>query len=61
MTEKPHIVSVIIPCHNEEESIARVLKGFHKGMLAKEAFHFDLIVIDNNSTDRTAEIAEQVR
>jgi glycosyltransferase involved in cell wall biosynthesis len=59
MTAKRHSVSVIIPCHNEEESIAKVLKGFHKGMLAKEAFHFDLIVVDNNSTDRTAEIARQ--
>ena len=59
MTAKKHIVSVIIPCHNEEESIAKVLKGFHKGMLAKEAFHFDLIVVDNNSTDRTAKIAKQ--
>jgi dolichol-phosphate hexosyltransferase len=56
---KRHSVSVIIPCHNEEASIAKVLKGFHKGMLAKEAFHFDLIVIDNNSTDRTAKIAKQ--
>jgi glycosyltransferase involved in cell wall biosynthesis len=28
-------------------------------MLAKDSFHFDLIVVDNNSTDQTAEIAEQ--
>lgn len=59
MTTRQHVVSVIIPCHNEEESIAKVLKGFHKGMLAKEAFTFDLIVVDNNSTDQTAAIAEQ--
>src|ERR1039458_6608096 len=54
-----HIVSVIIPCHNEEASIANVLRGFHKGMLGKEAFYFDLIVIDNNSTDNTVKIAKQ--
>ena len=54
-----HIVSVIIPCHNEEASIANVLRGFHKGMLGKEAFYFDLIVVDNNSTDDTAKIAKQ--
>lgn len=60
MTPFPkHIVSVIIPCYNEEESIANVLRGFHKGMLAKESFHFDLIVINNNSTDHTAKIAKQ--
>ncbi len=60
MTPFPkHIVSVVIPCYNEEESIARVLRGFHKGMLAKESFYFDLIVIDNNSTDQTAKIAKQ--
>lgn len=59
MTTKQHIVSVVIPCHNEEESIAHVLKGFHKGMLGKETFSFDLIVVDNNSTDQTAKIAKQ--
>jgi dolichol-phosphate mannosyltransferase len=59
MTSSKHIVSVIIPCHNEAASIANVLKGFQKGMLAKEAFHFDLIVVDNNSTDQTAKIAKQ--
>jgi dolichol-phosphate mannosyltransferase len=56
---KRHVVSVIIPCHNEAASIANVLKGFHKGMLGKESFHFDLVVVDNNSTDDTAKIAEQ--
>ena len=59
MKTAKHQVSVIIPCYNEEATIAKVLKGFHKGMLAKEAFQFDLIVVDNNSTDRTAKIAKQ--
>jgi len=59
MTTSKRIVSVIIPCHNEEESIANVLRGFHKGMLGKDSFDFDLIVVDNNSTDKTATIAKQ--
>jgi dolichol-phosphate hexosyltransferase len=54
-----HKVSVVIPCFNEAESIAKVLRSFHKGMLAKDAFDFDLIVIDNSSTDDTAKIAER--
>ncbi|HVV26264.1 MAG TPA: glycosyltransferase family 2 protein [Candidatus Saccharimonadales bacterium] len=59
MIDKKPMVSVIIPCYNEEASIANVLRDFQKSSLAKKAFDFDLMVIDNNSTDRTAEIADQ--
>ncbi|MEK7146811.1 MAG: glycosyltransferase family 2 protein [Patescibacteria group bacterium] len=47
-------ISIIIPCYNEEASIARVIRSIPK---TKE--FFEVVVIDNNSTDRTAEIAEK--
>jgi glycosyltransferase involved in cell wall biosynthesis len=46
--------SVVIPAYNEEEFISDCL-----GSLAQQDFAepFEIIVVDNNSTDRTAEIA----
>lgn len=44
-------ISVIIPCRNEEGSIGQVIKGIPVGIN-------EIIVVDNASTDRTAEIAK---
>ena len=44
-------VSVIIPALNEEDSIGAVLSGI------PEKYSRDVIVVDNGSTDRTAEVA----
>jgi dolichol-phosphate hexosyltransferase len=43
-------ITVIIPCLNEEEAIEHVLRGMPD-------FVDETIVVDNNSTDRTAEVA----
>jgi glycosyltransferase involved in cell wall biosynthesis len=45
-------VAVIIPCLNEEATIGAVLDGFRSHLADAE-----LYVIDNNSTDRTGEVA----
>ena len=45
-------ISVIIPAYNEEQSIALVLNG-----LPRDRLH-EVIVIDNCSTDRTAQVAQ---
>ena len=45
-------ISVVIPCYNEEASIGEVIRAVPKGVL-------EVLIIDNNSTDRTAEIAAQ--
>lgn len=46
--------SVVIPAHNEESLIGACLES-----LANQDYsgHYEIIVVDNNSTDRTAEIA----
>jgi glycosyltransferase involved in cell wall biosynthesis len=54
-----NIVTVVIPCFNEAEGIEHVIKGFHKGQLVKDVFDFDILVVDNNSTDGTAKIAKK--
>lgn len=43
-------ITVIIPCLNEEQGIERVLR-------AMPEFVDEVIVVDNNSTDRTSEVA----
>jgi len=45
-------IAVILPCYNEEHAIAKVINEFKENL--PEA---DIYVFDNNSTDRTAEIA----
>lgn len=47
-------IAVLIPCYNEEAAIGRVIGDFHSALPAAR-----ICVFDNNSSDRTAEIAEQ--
>ncbi|HJT89484.1 MAG TPA: glycosyltransferase family 2 protein [Bryobacteraceae bacterium] len=47
---KDQSITVIIPCLNEEQGIEKVLR-------AMPPFVDEVIVVDNNSTDRTSEVA----
>ena len=47
-------IAVLIPCYNEELTIEKVVKDYKKALP-----HADIYVYDNNSKDRTAEIAEK--
>jgi glycosyltransferase involved in cell wall biosynthesis len=51
-TMKPRI-AILIPCYNEELTIAKVIQDFRQQL--PEA---DIYVFDNNSTDRSVEIAK---
>ena len=44
--------SVVIPCFNEEKGIVNVVNSLPKN-------DSEIIVVDNNSSDQTAEIARQ--
>ena len=48
-------ISVIIPCYNEESSIGYCLAS----LATQEPQAFEVIVVDNNCTDRTVEIAQR--
>lgn len=54
--KKLPIISVIIPAYNEQDFLARCLKSLQ---LQVNAPDYEVIVVDNNSTDRTAIIAKQ--
>lgn len=47
-------IAVLIPCYNEELTIEKVIKDFKK-----ELPEADIYVYDNNSKDKTAEIAKK--
>ncbi len=47
-------IAVLIPCYNEELTIASVVKKFQK-----ELPQSDIYVYNNNSTDNTAEVAKE--
>ncbi len=51
--------SVIIPAYNEELHLPDTLHNLRKAMAAAESLRGEIIVVDNNSTDRTAEIARE--
>lgn len=50
-------ISVIIPAHNEEALLGKCLDSLVKQTLKKK--FFEVIVIDNASTDKTAKIAKK--
>jgi glycosyltransferase involved in cell wall biosynthesis len=54
-------ISVIIPAYNEEKLIAETLRSIREalGAFTERGWANEIIVCDNNSTDRTAELARE--
>ncbi|MEP6879623.1 MAG: glycosyltransferase [Nitrosospira sp.] len=54
-------LSIIIPAFNEERLIEICLQSFSASLAAhnKLGFTSEIIVVDNNSTDNTTELARQ--
>jgi len=52
-------VSVVLPALNEQDNIQDAVLDA-KAALARFAEHYEIIIVDDGSTDRTAEIAEQM-
>jgi len=46
------MISVVIPCHNEEKGIQKVIPGLPSGS--------EILVVDNNSTDKTSQVASDL-
>ena len=49
-------VAVLIPCYNEAQTIERVINDFRSVLPTAEIY-----VYDNNSTDKTVEVASQAQ
>lgn len=60
MSERPLTLSLVIPAHNEADGIAPTLRAF-AGRLRSEAIPFELVVVDDHSTDGTAAVLASLR
>ena len=54
ISANPISIAILIPCYNEEVAVGHVVNGF-RAALPSAAIH----VFDNNSKDRTIEVAKQ--
>ncbi|MBA2301064.1 MAG: glycosyltransferase [Acidobacteria bacterium] len=45
--------SVVVPCHNEETNVRRVIDAL---VATYDAYIHEIIIVDDNSTDRTADV-----
>ncbi len=52
-------ISILIPCHNEEDGIGHVLAEIPRAEMLGYGLETEVIVIDNNSTDKTAAVAKE--
>lgn len=55
MQDSPEL-SIIIPAYNEEHAIGRVVQGI-SAVLKDSNYSFELLVVDDGSTDKTARVA----
>ena len=53
-------ISVMVPCYNEEENIIPISKAIIEELKKLEKYDYELMFIDNCSTDRTRELIRQV-
>ncbi len=57
MTKQNRKISVVIPAYNEEKTISHTLES----LLKQKVFPSEIIVVDNNSSDKTNAIAKSFR
>ncbi len=51
-------VSIVIPAHNEEKNIPPLIKSI-SSIFSKSKYRYEIIIVNDNSTDNTGRIAEQ--
>ncbi|KKS28287.1 MAG: hypothetical protein UU89_C0040G0004 [Parcubacteria group bacterium GW2011_GWC2_42_11] len=58
MKTKIKKIVALIPCHNEAEGVGKVVQGFFEEVKKNTGYSLEVIVIDNNSSDATAQVAQ---
>lgn len=59
MTTNSSVCSIIIPTYNEAENIKQLIEKLKDTYATIKNFKFEIIIIDDNSTDKTAEIIQK--
>ena len=52
-------ITLVVPCRNEERGIGRVIDQINTEKLRQAGFTIEVLVVDNHSTDRTAQVAKE--
>tara|TARA_Y100000310_G_C20502434_1_gene724677 strand:- start:172 stop:939 length:768 start_codon:yes stop_codon:yes gene_type:complete len=52
-------ITVMIPCYNEEKGVGKVIKDIPRKQLKKQGFNVNILVVDNNSKDKTSQVARK--
>ena len=55
LTEESGLLTVIVPVHNEAANLGRFLEAL-MAVLEREQYEYEIIFVDDGSTDRSAEI-----
>ncbi len=53
-------ISVLVPCYNEEENVEPISKAIIEQLESLQSYDWELLFIDNCSTDKTQEILEKL-
>ena len=53
-------VAIILPCHNEEEGLLKSLKTLNDYLNTIKDYSFDVVVVDDGSKDKTADLARSI-
>jgi len=53
-------ITLMVPCYNEEKGIPKVIKDINKKELKQRGYKIEVLVINNNSTDKTAKVAKKL-
>ena len=53
-------ISVVIPCYNEEKAIPIFYKEMNKVMVKMKKLDFELIFVDDGSSDSTLEVCKNL-
>ena len=60
MTEEKKLVSLIIPCYNEQESLPCLYPEIKKAADTLSNYRFEILFVDDGSADQTGSLLKQL-